>query len=68
MVDEPADIPDALVNGVELQVARQLLVPPAIEHLIKGLLFGMKQLDGTQKVHASGSIDCHSAPQTCSKI
>jgi hypothetical protein len=61
MIHEPANIPDALVNGVELQVARQLLVPPPIEHLIEGLLFRMKQLDGAQKVHPSGSIDCHSA-------
>ena len=51
VIHEPADIPDALVNGVELQVAGQLLVPPAIEHLIEGLLLGMKQLDGAQKVH-----------------
>jgi hypothetical protein len=53
VIHEPADIPDALVNGVELEVARQLLVAPTIEHLIEGLLFGMKQLDGAQKLHAS---------------
>jgi hypothetical protein len=51
VVYESADIADALVNGVEFQVARQLLVPPAIEHLIQGLLLGMKQPDATQKVH-----------------
>ncbi len=51
MIHEPADVTDALVNRVELQVARELLVAPAIQHLIEGLLFGMKQLDGTQKMH-----------------
>ncbi|GAA2143962.1 hypothetical protein GCM10009825_34890 [Arthrobacter humicola] len=53
MVHEPANVPDALINSVELQIARQLLVPPAIEHLIKGLLFGMKQLNGAKKVNPS---------------
>ncbi len=41
IVHEPAHVPDAF-NSVELQVARQLPVPPAIEHLIEGLLFEMK--------------------------
>ena len=68
MVYKPADVPDALVNGVELQIARQLLVSPAIQHLIEGLLFRVEQLDGAQKVHPSGSINCHSASQTSSKI
>ncbi|WP_026550376.1 hypothetical protein [Arthrobacter sp. Br18] len=39
---EPANLRDALVSGVELQVARQLLVTPSIEHPVEGLLFGMK--------------------------
>jgi hypothetical protein len=51
MVHEPADIPDALVNGAELQVAGELLVAPAIQHLIERLLFGMEQLNGAQKVN-----------------
>jgi hypothetical protein len=29
VVYKPANVPDALVNGVELQIARQLLVPPS---------------------------------------
>lgn len=35
MIHEPADVPDALVNRVELEVSRELLVAPAIKHLIE---------------------------------
>jgi len=53
VVQEPLHTAQPLVDRGELQVARQLLVPPAVEHHLEHLLVGTKDRHRLHQLHAS---------------
>jgi hypothetical protein len=55
--DEPANQADTGVDGVVVEVAAQLLVPPTVQHFLDGLNLGMQQWDRANQEHASALVD-----------
>ena len=62
VVDEPYDHLLTLLDGAELQVSAELLVPPSREHVFDGLLLGMQWCHRLDQDDASAPVDPHDTP------
>ena len=57
--DEPAHVAGPLLNRGELQVPRQLLVPPPLQHLLHDLRLRVQQRNRTHQVHPPDLVHRH---------
>ena len=61
MRDEAANQADAVIDGVGIEVAAQLLVAPAVEHLLDRLDLGMEQGNRAHQEYSAALVDGHHA-------
>jgi len=59
VLHEPLDAAQPLVDRGELEVARQLLVAPAVEHHLENLLVGPEHRQRLHQVDSSRAVDLH---------
>lgn len=60
VLDEALHLLDAGVDSLELQIAAELLVAPALKHFGDCLFFGVQGPDRVNEICTSDVVDCHS--------
>ncbi|GAA1053197.1 hypothetical protein GCM10009570_17860 [Dietzia natronolimnaea] len=68
VIDEPFDLLDAGIDGLEPEVAAELLVAPSLQHLCDGLFLGMQRPDSTDEIGASNIVNRHRHLQAVSHL